>query len=264
MHYYNFNIGDYRKDTAHLSPIEHYIYRSLIDWCYLDECEIPKKTQVVMRRLGLGSQEEPSLNNVLSDFFTETENGWVQRRILREIDAYHAKAEKNRENGKKGGRPKKQQVTESEKPNKTQSVNFANPNESELNPNQEPRTNNQEPITKNQCISPIPPKGEKVDFILPSEVNQQAWAEFEAHRKEIRKPLTDLARTKAAKILSPLSHVDQQATVDKSIQSRWSGLFPDKVNGKKKQSLDEWKKETEDFLDDDIGRTYDHGVNYGN
>ena len=37
MHYYKFNIADYRKDTGHLSTIEHGIYRQLIDWYYLDE-----------------------------------------------------------------------------------------------------------------------------------------------------------------------------------------------------------------------------------
>ncbi|MER2164727.1 MAG: DUF1376 domain-containing protein, partial [Psychrobacter alimentarius] len=35
MHYYSFNIADYKKDTAHLKPMEHYIYRSLIDLYYL-------------------------------------------------------------------------------------------------------------------------------------------------------------------------------------------------------------------------------------
>ena len=85
MHYYQFNIGDYRKDTAHLSPIEHYIYRQLIDWYYLDEKPIPKITQSVMRRLSLGSEHEPALNNVLQDFFVSTKDGWRHGRIDREI-----------------------------------------------------------------------------------------------------------------------------------------------------------------------------------
>ena len=144
MHYYSFNIADYRKDTAHLTPIEHYIYRTLIDWCYLDESGIPKITQVVMRRLGLGSEMEPSLLNVLSDFFSEGENAWFHTRISSEIEGYHANSNKNRENGKKGGRPKKQQVTYLEKPKKTHPVNLANPNESETKG--KPITNNHKPI----------------------------------------------------------------------------------------------------------------------
>jgi len=76
---------------------------------------------------------------------------------------------------------------------------------------------------------PLPPKGKQ--FELPSSVDSTVWAEFEQHRREIRKPLTAMARTKAANILKPLSIADQKATVDKSIQSRWTGLFPEKVNG---------------------------------
>ena len=146
MHYYQFNIGDYRKDTAHLTPIEHYIYRQLIDWYYLDETPIPKETQMVLRRLCLGNENTENLKNVLSDFFKLTDNGYFHGRINEEITKYHENAEKNRANGKLGGRPKKQQLTENNKPKKTQSVSSGNPTKSENNPNQEPITNNQEPI----------------------------------------------------------------------------------------------------------------------
>lgn len=147
MHYYQFNVADYRKDTSHLKPIEHYIYRTLLDWCYMDECGIPKETQVVMRRLSLGSDSEKDLINVLSDYFIENENEWIHPRVNKELSDYKLKAEINRVNGRKGGRPKKQQVTEENKAKKTHSVNSANPSESELKPNYKPLTNNQELIT---------------------------------------------------------------------------------------------------------------------
>ena len=145
MHYYQFNIGDYRRDTAHLTPIEHYIYRQLIDWYYLDETPIPKETQMVLRRLCLGNENTENLKNVLSDFFKLTDDGYFHDRINDEINKYHENAEKNRANGKLGGRPKKQQLTENNKPKKTQSVTNGNPTKSENNPNQEPITKNQEP-----------------------------------------------------------------------------------------------------------------------
>ena len=152
MHYYQFNIADYRKDTVHLSRLEHSIYRDLIDWYYLDEAPIPKETQVVSRRLRLGSEEEAgALQNVLSDFFEEREDGYYHDRIEQEIASYHEMAEKNKKNGKKGGRPPKSKPKgnpeETEKnPVGSQSVATGNPNESQKNPNQEPLTNNQEPI----------------------------------------------------------------------------------------------------------------------
>ena len=58
MHYYQFNIADYRKDTAHLSLLEHGVYRQLLDWYYISEEPIPKETQVVFRRLCARTQEE--------------------------------------------------------------------------------------------------------------------------------------------------------------------------------------------------------------
>ena len=148
MHYYKFNIADYRKDTTHLTPIEHYIYRSLIDWYYLDENPIPKETQLVIRRLSLGSDMVNMINNVLADFFNLTEKGYVHNRIEVDILEFHAKAGKNKENGKLGGRPAKPSTAQ----NKTQSVNFDNPNESELNLNHKPLTINHKPLTN---IKPI-------------------------------------------------------------------------------------------------------------
>ena len=155
MHYYQFNIADYRKDTVHLTPIEHYIYRQLIDWYYLDEKPIPKKTQSVLRRLCLGLDSEENLLSVLNDFFEQTENGWIHGRIEEEIEAYHKKAKVNASNGKKGGRPKKQQLTDEEKPKKTQSVISGNPNESEKNPNQKPK-NQRTKEPKNHINNTVP------------------------------------------------------------------------------------------------------------
>lgn len=80
---------------------------------------------------------EPTLTNVLKDFFFETENGWEHSRINLEITHYHGKAKINQINGSKGGRPKK-----------TQSVTNGLPEKPNRNPNQEPITNNQEPIKK--------------------------------------------------------------------------------------------------------------------
>ena len=134
MHYYKFNIADYRKDTGHLSTIEHGIFRQLIDWYYLDEQPISLETQVVSRRLRLGSDDLIFLENVLSDFFQKTAKGYVHKRIEFEIREYHEQAEKNKANGKRGGRPKK-----------TQSVISGLPDESQNNPKHKPETNNHKP-----------------------------------------------------------------------------------------------------------------------
>jgi uncharacterized protein YdaU (DUF1376 family) len=183
MHYYQFNIADYRKDTTHLTPMEHYIYRTLIDWCYLDESGIPKETQSVLRRLRLGSESAILLQNVLNDFFVATEKGFIHKRIAIDIENYHAMQERNKVNGSRGGRPKKQQLSDKNKPKKTQSVSSGLQDETDLKGNQEPITKNQEPIdnsrkrkrftppTLEQCIEHSGNQAESEKFILYYESN---------------------------------------------------------------------------------------------
>lgn len=206
MHYYKFNIADYRKDTAHLSPMEHYIYRQLIDWYYLDESAIPKKTQVVLRRLCLGTEQEPALLNVLSDFFKEGENGWVHHRIEAEIAEFQAVSEKNRENGKKGGRPKKQEDADTENPSGFQSDASRNPNH--------------KPITKKKNTTPLPPS-------LPDGLNIAAWDEYASYRTQAKlRALKPASVTKQQQWLVAQGPPDvQQRIVDQTIRNNWQGLF---------------------------------------
>lgn len=141
MHYYQFHIGDFRSATLHLSNAEELAYRRLLDWYYDTETSIPLDTQWVSRRLRVGIEE---LLSVLNDFFTETPEGWINSRCESEIDGYRGLVSKNRENGKKGGRPSKKK-----NPVGYQSVPSGNPDESQKKPNHEPVTNNHEPQIKN-------------------------------------------------------------------------------------------------------------------
>jgi len=133
MHYYQFNVADYRKDTQHLTPIEHYIYRELMDWYYLDERPIINDSAKITRRVRLGYENVNLVEIILDEFFILTDNGWEHGRINAEIEAYKKKATTARVNGSKGGRPPK--------PRKTQLVPVANPEETRSKPNHEPLTN---------------------------------------------------------------------------------------------------------------------------
>lgn len=103
MHFYQFNIGDYRAATAHLSNEEDLAYRRLLDMYYDTENKIPLDTQWVARRLRVDAK---TVNAVLLDMFAKEEDGWVHARCQEVIEHYHAMAEKNRVNGKLGGRKK--------------------------------------------------------------------------------------------------------------------------------------------------------------
>ena len=187
MHYYKFNIADYRKDTGHLSTLEHGIYRQLIDWQYLDEKPIPLETQVVYRRLRLGSEDEQkSLENVLSEFFEKSDKGYFQKRIRMEIKDYQENADKNRRNGKLGGRPSKTQSVSSGLPKETQ----AKGNHKPLTINHKPLTINQEPETKNQDIDK-PAKSGLVNLFHG--VSDEVKNDFIALRKVKKAPVTATA-----------------------------------------------------------------------
>ena len=146
MHYYQFNVADYRKDTTHLSPIEHYIYRQLIDWYFLDEKPIISNKKTMLRRLGLEPEFSYQLNAVLEDFFILEDDGFHQKRIDAELLDYKSYLNKQTENGKKGGRPPKIK-TQINPP-----LFLANPNLTQKKPNQELLTTNHKLLTKDQDI----------------------------------------------------------------------------------------------------------------
>lgn len=106
MNYYRRHIGDYLRDTAHLSLLEHGVFARLLDVYYTRESGIP--VDQAHRVIGARSAEErDAVDLVLSEFFVQRDGAWHQDRCDREIAAYAEKAEKNRANGPLGGRPKK-------------------------------------------------------------------------------------------------------------------------------------------------------------
>jgi len=218
MHYYTFNIADYRKDTGHLSTLEHGIYRQLLDWYYLEEVPIPKETQTVIRRLRLGSESDiQSLQNVLNDFFLLQDDGYHQLRCDDQIYKYHGKAEVNKVNGKLGGRPKK-----------TQTVISGNPDESEPKGNQEPITKNQEPIKEYIC----PPDGELEDELssFPSCNHQAVISLYHQHLPTLRKvevwntARQGYLRQRWREVAAEISATESVVTTE-AVLKWWEGFF---------------------------------------
>lgn len=157
MYYYKKNIGDYRSATAHLTLLEHGVYNWLLDTYYINEQPLPLDERVLFRMaLSRTEDEKQAVRDILGEFFTQTEAGWIHKRCDEEIAAYQAKADANRSNGGKGGRPSKnktqddQQPNPSENPQETQSVISGNPQET-LTINQEPLTNNHNTNTQNNA-----------------------------------------------------------------------------------------------------------------
>lgn len=106
MNFYKRHIGDYIKKAGHLTLLEHGIYTRLMDVYYTREAGIPEDKAA--RLIGARSKDElQALANVLEEFFDLVDGAWTQGRCEEEIGIASAKADKNRENGAKGGRPRK-------------------------------------------------------------------------------------------------------------------------------------------------------------
>lgn len=85
MNYYKRHLGDYARDTGHLTALEHGIYTLLLDWYYVNECPIPFDKAV---RIARGNPEQTQM--VLDEFFKRQETGqkgWIHSRADREISA---------------------------------------------------------------------------------------------------------------------------------------------------------------------------------
>jgi len=150
MHYYQHNIADYRKDTTHLSLLEHGIYRRLLDQYYLDETPISLDHASVMRSHSVRNADEmQAFENVLKDFFFRTDEGYIHKRCDVEIEAFHAKSKSTSESAK----ARWARVREEKSKDAMQSHSESNANHKPLTTNQEPLTNNQKPETKTKAKS---------------------------------------------------------------------------------------------------------------
>ena len=93
MNYYERHIGDYLKDTAHLSLLEHGVYTRLMDVYYTREGAIPAGEAA--RLIGARSKDEREAPaTVLSEFFVLVDGLHRQDRCEREIERFQDKQRK--------------------------------------------------------------------------------------------------------------------------------------------------------------------------
>jgi len=179
MHYYQFNIGDWALEAGHLSLEEEAVYLRLINHYLNTEQPIPSETQWVIRRLRLETQSV--IDHVLAEFFELTDKGWVHNKCEEMLKGYRKTVKKNRENGKKGGRPRKHLGSK-----ETQSEPTGNPLATQTkptgNPNQEPLTNNQEPVNQ------VKEKPKAKRFVPPTyEQATEYFVSKQSHENEARR-----------------------------------------------------------------------------
>ena len=86
MNWYKRYIGDYARDTGHLTMLEHGAYTLCLDAFYATAKPLPRDRQRLCRLLRIESQSERrAVLKVLTEFWTETPDGWTNKRGNREI-----------------------------------------------------------------------------------------------------------------------------------------------------------------------------------
>lgn len=105
VNYYERHLGDYARDTGHLTMLEHGAYTILLDRFYATGAGIPADKVHRLARAKTPA-EIAAVDVVLSDFFCLVDGAWVNNRAAEELLKIAARVDAARENGKKGGRPK--------------------------------------------------------------------------------------------------------------------------------------------------------------
>lgn len=99
MHYYQFNIGDYKSHTEHLTDLEDLAYRRMLDWYYLHETPLPFEPNEIARLIRMRTHTD-CIAVVLHEFFIRTEAGWANHRADQEIARAGEKSSKASESAK--------------------------------------------------------------------------------------------------------------------------------------------------------------------
>lgn len=142
MNYYEHHLGDYARDTTHLTALEHGVYRLLLDRYYTREEGIPED-QAYRVALARSDDERAAVDAVLSEYFKLTNGLWVNNKAEEEIEKARARINAAQSNGKRGGRPKKNPDVTQEKPN---GLSVGSETETQTKAHQSPTTRHQTPI----------------------------------------------------------------------------------------------------------------------
>lgn len=212
MNYYPHHIGDYLRDTAHLTPLEDGIYRRLLDVYYASEKPLPPETQWVCKLVRARTTDEiDAVVEVLRQYFTKTPEGWRNKRCDEEIKAHYRRVKAARDNGKRGGRPRNP-VGLQRKPSGLAESGFVhNPTESSQN-----QIQNQ----SNKSIVGLKPNSKREDAgLVLAYLNEQAGRDY--------RPVNGNISLIAARLNEGATVEDCKAVIDRKV-GEWKGGEMDK------------------------------------
>jgi uncharacterized protein YdaU (DUF1376 family) len=246
LNYYRRYVGDYLRDTARLSMLEHGAYNLLLDYYYADEQPLPlDKDELYLMVRAMTPSDRKAVDKVIAKFFERQADGYHQKRADHEIEV----SKKARTNGKGGGRPpggngtgsqtglitglETEDLTGSETEHETATITGEGggsvhpPTTNHLSANHHPPTAILQPTSRPRGARSRP-NGEK--FEPPDWVPRQQWeAWIEARRKKRNAPTTFAMELAVAKLdeLREQGHHPAAVLADAAFKG-YAGLFPPK------------------------------------
>ena len=199
MHYYQFNIGDYKSHTEHLSEMEDLCYRRLLDWYYLHEVPIPLDLNETARQIRMRTHTD-CIAIVLQEYFEQTEIGWIHHRANAEISKAGDKSQKASESAK----------ARWNKTNKTDTNAMRTHSESNATHNTVHIT--QDTINKKATV-----------VATPVGVSQSVWDDFVKHRKALKAQISMTAITRIEQEANKAGWTLEQALTE-CVAQGWRGF----------------------------------------
>lgn len=237
MHYYRHHIGDFRAGTSNMTRQERWLYRDMLDVYYDKEQPLPLEPQDVADQIGGQESELPLIGKILRLKFNRVETGWVHERCESELETYRANAEKARDNGRKGGRPRKNNPAGSQRV--AIGMLAGTGLEPAGNPEQTGSQANHKPITNNQEESPIPPEGASQRAVRKTSIGLKAYLE-RCHADGVKPlPETDPVFEYAGKVGIPIEFLrlqwlefkERYSLPDAKKYKAWPTVFGKSVRG---------------------------------
>lgn len=169
MKYFEFNIGDWGNATAHLSATQEAFYFRLIRIYYGQEKPLPANHEELYWLVRAKTKsEKKDVDLILKYFFRLAEDGYHNNHCDDVIAKFATRKDTAKENGKKGGRPRKvvdNTVISDEiyDQNKTQEKPKQNLTNNQITINQEPKDKEGDGLDAKPVIEIAPPASIDVD-----------------------------------------------------------------------------------------------------
>lgn len=232
MHSFTKHLGDYAKDTRHLTLLEHGAYNVLMDWCYASERALPPDEAMLFRICAAFTKpEQQAVISVIEQFFQQTPDGWIQKRIEEELMKAHDKRGKAKDAALQRWNAKAM-------PTHSEGNADAMPTHSKGNADAMPRGRAlRNPVSLSSSIPPTPRQrgksGKLTDPVFSDEVpeayRQPLTRWFCYKRDELHKSYTPSGWEALLRQQLAFPPEIVARSVDASMAASWQGLFTDKV-----------------------------------